>query len=114
MQVFEKIKYNLMVLAEETYYKSVDGDTNAGQRNSAYHKAIQIVEKVAEEYNNGWIPCEVELPNDKKGTQEVLVQRKNGERLVAFYNKGWSDGWIGLYDIEAWQPLPPKYKSKGE
>ena len=31
---------------------------------NAYKSAIEIVNELAEEYNNGWIPCSKELPND--------------------------------------------------
>lgn len=129
MNVFEKIKYNLMILAEETYYKSVDGDTNAGERNCAYHKAIKIVDQVAEEYNNGWISCEVELPPqpkenplfENKALELYLVTTKYGSSeqdkkypFRAFWNGiNFTDGW-NILDVIAWQPIPEPYQQKGD
>lgn len=121
-EVFKKIKYGLMALAEETYYKSVDGDTNAGQRNSAYHKAIKIVEEIAEEYNNGWIPVSERLP-DKAG-HEVLATLENGygQRRVTIIFTGHRDSqWhcnhkefaLDVWKVIAWQPLPEPYVEGG-
>lgn len=130
-----------MALAEETYYKSVDGDTNAGQRNSAYHKAIKIVEEIAEEYNNGWIPVSERLPEERdsvfakyKGTARwtdamfekasdivnVTVVDAKGEGVTT--NAHTVDGqwkcdllkFSNSFRITHWQPLPEPYKQKGE
>ena len=56
-RAFEKILEMLEVLIEKSYYEATEGSHNAGIRNSAYHKVKKIVQKVAEEYNGGWIPC---------------------------------------------------------
>ena len=112
-EVFKKIKYGLMALAEETYYKSVDGDTNAGQRNSAYHKAIKIVEEIAEEYNNGWIPVSERLPEDNIGVN-VTFENKDGDRFTgdAWLQEGrWIYKWnVDKRKVIAWQPLPEPWE----
>ena len=41
------------------YLKYNDGDWN-----SAIDESIKIVNELAEEYNNGWIPCSERLPEE--------------------------------------------------
>lgn len=98
--------------------------------------AKEIVQEVAEEYNNGWIPCSERLPEE------------SGYYLVTYHY--WSDGnFLPKYDdtyvrrlhyqisehfvgwnypknvddraendchkeVIAWQPLPEPYQPKGE
>ena len=122
-EVFEKIKYGLMALAEETYYKSVDGDTNAGQRNSAYHKAIKIIEEVAEKYNDGWITCSERLPeNDNyilvsfdNFSMPDIARYEEDKEGGAFYPGDDDKSYVsyGLF-VNAWQPLPEPYQPKGD
>ena len=84
--------------------------------------AIEIVNQVEQEYNNGWIPCSERLP--EKNTF-VLVSMKDGHMYVAkhvgkvrvgIFDCEWKT--LGSYfagdDVIAWQPLPPKYEPKGE
>lgn len=50
--------------------------------------AIEIVNQLAEEYNNGWIPCSEKLPEDG---QKVLVYREDGHcsgMSVARFKRG--------------------------
>ena len=83
-------------------------------------KAKDIVQDVAEEYNNGWIACSDRLP-DKAG-YEVLATLENsfGQRRVTIIFTGYGDESFWHcnnkeYDLEAWkviawQPLPELYK----
>ena len=87
---------------------------------------IEIVQEVAKEYGNGWIPCSERMPKDEEevlvwfeyfryGNYNCLFQRHglsftlNGE-WSGFING--SSGWQQLKVI-AWQPLPTPYQ-KGE
>lgn len=67
-----------------------------------------IVNQLAEEYNNGWIPCSERLP-DEFGF--YLVSRKDCIISdMALYNpkfKQWDSD-----DIIAWQPRPESYQPK--
>lgn len=75
------------------------------------YKAIEIVNQLAEEYNNGWIPCSEKLPEEGKA---VLTCDKDGwisVRINMKYNGKKNDFECGYY--EAWMPLPEPYK-KGE
>ena len=82
--------------------------------------AIEIVNQLAEEYNNGWIPCSERLP-DKSGwflcTQEYhsLTNRKLIKvttELVEFYDNKWRRAKNLV--VTHWQPLPEPYQPKGE
>ena len=133
-KAFENILERLEVLIEKSYYSATEGNRNAGIRNSAYHKVKNIVQKVAEEYNGGWISCSERLPEE------------SGYYLVTYHN--WSDGnFLPKYDdtyvrrlhyqisehfvgwnypknvddraendchkeVIAWQPLPEPYKER--
>ena len=84
---------------------------------------IQIVNQLSEEYNNGWIPYEFELP---KYTGEYNVTVVVASELGSFEDvttlrfeniKGKEPRWIipkdDIYRVIAWQPLPAPYQ-KGE
>lgn len=84
--------------------------------------AIEIVKQAAEQYNNGWIPCSVELPPqpkenpvfDSKPLELYLVDCGEEYSFRAFWNgKDFTDGWSKL-NVIAWQPLPEPYKPKEE
>ena len=102
--------------------------------NKAIHRAKQIVQEVAEEYKDGWIPCSERLPEE------------SGYYLVTYHD--WSDGnFLPKYDdtyvrrlhyqisehfvdwnypknvddraendchkeVIAWQPLPEPFKER--
>lgn len=91
-------------------------------RIEAYESAIKSVNQLAEEYNNGWIPCSGKLPPqpeenpgfDNKHLELYLVSMGSGYPWRAFWNgEFFTDGWSRV-DPKAWQPLPPDYKPKGE
>lgn len=91
----------------------------------AYKESIEIVKKVAAEYNDGWIPAD-KLPKDNK---YVLLCFENFSLpLVGRYEADGEGGgtyYIGDCDeedtcisndlyVNAWQPLPDPYHPKGE
>lgn len=101
-------------LAEE--YK--EKDCSKCSRRSWYQKGYADAEK-----NNGWIPCEFELP---KYTGEYNVTVVVASELGSFEDvttlrfeniKGKEPIWVipkdEIYRVIAWQPLPEPYK-KGE
>lgn len=79
----------------------------------------KIVQEVAEEYNNGWIPCSERLP-EKNGmylcTQNNydLVTNKKiikvSTELVEFDNGKWRRAKNLV--VTHWQPLPEPYKER--
>lgn len=75
--------------------------------------AISSVNKLAEEYNNGWIPCSERMPEK---TDDYLCQVGNW-CMVLPYRKG-QNAFLnkegGPIDVVAWQPLPELYKEVGD
>lgn len=90
--------------------------------------AIKIVEQLASEHNNGWIPCSERLPQENEPVDAVCevvnVMLKSGTVTSAWCNR-YLERWYVLdehcdyplqqnyEDVIAWQPLPAPYK-KGE
>ena len=84
----------------------------------AFDDAKNIVQEVAEEYNNGWIACSERLPEDGVF---VLVQdfdeyyeigkceKRNG--VIGITSGDW---WTSANNYIAWQQLPEPYQPKGE
>ena len=85
--------------------------------------AKKIVQEVAEEYNNGWIPISDRFPENDK---YILLSFDNFSMpMIGRYESYESGGafYIGDEDItcskqdlfvNAWQPLPEPYQPKGE
>ena len=85
--------------------------------------AKEIVQEVAEEYNNGWIPISDRFPENDK---YILLSFDNfSVPMIGRYENYESGGafYIGDEDItcskqdlfvNAWQPLPELYQPKGE
>ena len=117
MSIVKEFVEKLAERLEELKEESID-KWDGGASHKAYVKAIEIVSKLAEEYNQGWIPVTEKLPN----TDEYL--------LLSFEN--WSIPAIGRYEeddeggafyigddstcssfglfVNAWMPLPEPYK----
>ena len=115
-------KKKLIERLEEEQKDAVD-KWDGGASHMAYSKTIQIVKDLASEYNDGWIPCEKDLPPqpeenpnfENKPLELYLVSVKNMDfSFRAFWNgEVFTDGW-GKLDVIAWQPLPKPYREKGE
>ena len=116
-KAFEKILDRLEELIEKSYYEFTEGSHHAGIRNSAYRKVNKIIHKVAEEYNNGWIPCSERLP-EEYGDYLIWWTDITGKQYYEITEYDPSNGWIGdipqavegKYSVIAWQPLPEPYK----
>lgn len=82
----------------------------------ATEEAIDIINQVEAEYNNGWIPCSERLPDDDD-ICIVTVEYPNNETVVQY---GWFDKkgvcwYVGMQEFRtsnvlAWMPLPQPYK----
>lgn len=92
---------------EDEYGKGFSAGINA---------SIEEVNGLAEEYNNGWIPCSQRLPNCEK---EFLVTLRDGDVKVAKYEKE-ENIWVDIieeyfeYPVVAWCELPEPYKKGSE
>lgn len=75
--------------------------------------AIKIVNELAEEYNQGWIPVEERLPAIEA---DVLLSLRNldvytgfrANTVGCFFVDG--EGYVLFENVLAWQPLPEPYK----
>ena len=104
-------------LREQREVENVPQDTDYWSYVGAVSKCEEIVQEVAKEYGNGWIPCSERLPEN---TESVLITTAFEVVMMAFL--GTSKKWcypngrrIGdSQDMPiAWQPLPAPYQ-KGE
>lgn len=121
-EAFEKI-------IDELKQESIIVDDDAG------HRAVEIIHQIAEEYNNGWIPCSERLPDielekerNERGSNAVFpvlatINKVNisGEKYTtvnrAFYgcynnDKNFYNSCCDKLDVIAWQPLPELYQPK--
>ena len=84
---------------------------------NVWNEAIEIVQKVAEEYNGGWIPCSERLPEEPFGCLvtvidcEPVTQNEFANILpyfVGYDGESWNDadGEEIPFEVIAWQPLP--------
>lgn len=114
--MIEKICARLEELIDKSFSDALKGYTFASARNGAYQEAKKIVQEVAKEYGNGWIPCSERFP---KEYVSVLVCDREGDIYVALmydtkiYGKiwrQWNGGELRLDWVIAWQPLPAPYQ----
>lgn len=80
-------------------------------------KAKEIVQEVAKEYNNGWIPVEDRLPDHNIDVEVTLA---NWERHICWYS-GLRQEWIdavsddeSTLNVIAWKEPSEPYQPKGE
>ena len=95
----------------------------------SYIKPFEIakisVQEVAEESNNGWIPCSERLPEEDDTLYLVSYKKIFFDKSFYFYdiaylytfpngNRYWvsakSDNVRQVSKVSAWQPLPEQYK----
>lgn len=85
-------------------------------------EAIEIVNQVAEEYKDGWIPCSEKLPEepergmlDMENLPEYNVVIKGADKATSLHYAGdgeWYDFITeAFYKVEVWRPLP-EYQPK--
>lgn len=108
--IFEKIRETF-----RNIHRVVECDEDL-EWNRAVYKCTTIVDEVEAEYNNGWIPCEVELPKIATSylvAEEVIVNSKK-LYVVDIRLFGTEDEWLcpSNRKIIAWQPLPQPPKGE--
>ena len=88
-----------------------------------FHRGLErdwrLVKEVAEEYNNGWIPCSERLPekNDMylctQNSYDLSTNKniiKVSTELVEFYDGKWRRAKNLV--VTHWQPLPEPFKER--
>ena len=116
-EVFENIKEKIKNQPIEQF---VDTNGNWDLVQTVLDCCCEAVDRVKEEYNNGWIPCSERLPDTEhiSGVSEsVLVTTNIHSIFTAEYHRNgkWLDD-VGDWslDVIAWMPLPAPYQPKGE
>lgn len=106
----------------ESDYFTAEGKTLVRHWNNCVDSCKETVNKHAEEYNNGWIDVDVELPpNDKyilvsfsNYSLPDIARYEEDKNGGAFYpgddEKSYSS--YGIF-VNAWMPLPKQY-TKGD
>ena len=115
-EAFEKI---LESLEDDAIFYNTEYDIDQNIR-SGLMIAKEAVQEVAEEYNDGWIPCSERLPEiDGNTSDTVLVCGSNGFLYMAFWcdDLQWRFCECGMAkepvlwtEIVAWQSLPEPFK----
>ena len=134
-KVFEKIIEKLEELHERyiNQYGAVGGNPMA----FSVKECMEIVKQEAEQYNNGWIPVEEELPRDGDNRYYMCIVENHEEDPpmycqydeecgFGFYQDIYDEHTLGFVDcvfqtneelgyekVIAWQQLLP-YQPKGE
>ena len=96
-----------------------DGETNKFSVQVVEWKDIKkIVNQLAEEYNNGWIPVSSGNPKET-GLYQVTVDDNDEPVITAMYLAEvdiWSyhAGYGNYMKVLAWRSLPQPYQPKGE
>lgn len=120
--------------SEKRYYRYLD-DSNLScmfdrsdieeKRVDTIKEMLEIVQEVAEEYNNGWIPCSERLPDEAFGCLVTVMDcepstQTDFENILPYFvgydSHSWNDadGNEIPFEVIAWQQLPEKYQPKGE
>ena len=97
-----------------------------------YNRLLNIVNQLAEEYNNGWIPVEQKLPEENGKYIAYYHKWSDGNylpkfdeteiRILRYRNNDWIFPTYGNTEAEkdshreviAWQPLPAPFKKGSE
>ena len=119
-EVFENIKEKIKNQPIEQF---VDTNGNWDLVQTVLDCCCEAVDRVKEEYNNGWISCSDKLPPqpkenpafDNKALELYLVSDGYSDYpFRAFWNgKFFVDGFSSV-DAIAWQPLPNPFKPIAE
>ena len=121
-EAFEKI-LDMLEELKENYGRLQLGYNNSLQvreyvgKEEAINLAKKIVQEVAEEYNDDWIPCSERLPDIEV---DVLLTLRNLDIYTGFkantdgyfYIDGVEGKYVPFDDIVAWKPLPKPYIEK--
>lgn len=122
-EVFEKIIEKLEELRQKQIeelceHKDFTSEMQSMRGHNILQDVKKIVQEIADEYNNGWIPCSERLP---KVGERVLLQDFSGYITLEKCEKrkrvkGFTDGdwWSSANNYIAWQPLTEPYQPKGE
>ena len=118
-KILERIEEKLKK-SEERYYRYLD-DSNLScmfdrsdmeeRRVDTIKEMLEIVQKVAEEYNGGWIACSDDSAKLPKENEKVRVTVWTGIEKIGFMQYGkwfvYSSEGVAEATVVAWQPTEP-------
>lgn len=113
----QEIKDELLGMLSDVVNGScpIRNNTQRGRYREAVKEVIKVLEQEPE-----WIPVSERLPEENK---TVIASTKYGVYPETKYTKeyGWewayesgADYWRELDEVEAWMPLPKRYKPESE
>lgn len=84
-----------------------------------HNKMLKIVNQLAGEHNNGWIPCSERLPDDFMSMEYLTTVKGRFYSEINYYcvvNHKWysNERTTKEVNVIAWMPKPTVYQPKGE
>ena len=107
----------------ERLEREIAGKPTPDEYNNGINRAYQIVQEVAEEYRDGWIPCSERLPEEPFGCLVTVIDcepvtQTDFENILPYFvgydGESWNDedGNEIPFEVIAWQPLPKPFKER--
>lgn len=106
----------------ERFYNIDPQEMMTEEQRNVLNYCTEIVQEVAKEYGNGWIPCSERLPDtsnwDASTIGKLFLVSYEPDPVsklwvgIRYFNKG-TNKFGGDEKVIAWQPLPTPYQ-KGE
>ena len=105
----------------ERLEREIAGKPTPDEYNNGINRAYQIVQEVAEEYRDGWIPCSERLPEEPFGCLVTVIDcepvtQTDFENILPYFvgydGESWNDedGNEIPFEVIAWQPLQEPFK----
>ena len=104
-KILERLKNIGWVYAD--YYPDGTNMSRISKKSVSYDEVIKIVQEVAEEYNNGWIPCSERLPDEHK-LYDITFKNDAGIHSDA------DETELVENEVLAWAEKREPYQPKGE
>lgn len=111
-EVFEKIIYNKIL---EKAWQPLGTFDEHSPFVIKVSDVKEIIEQLAAECENGWIPCSERMPEESLNSVLGFDEYRGRLCLVQYVGGRWILGNdIDSVNITAWQPLPEPYQPEGE
>ena len=115
IKVVERMNKAFEKIIDELKQESIIVDDDAG------HRAVEIIEQMAKEYNGGWIACSERLPEEAFGCLVTVMDcepstQTDFENILPYFvgydGSSWNDadGNVIPFEVVAWQPLPAPFR----
>lgn len=101
---------------QSQHCKDVGDCSNVECTVCVFEKAIEIVKQTAAEYNNGWIPCSMKMPQVETEVF-ILAKRKFNDGSYSYITTiaMYEDGAVSEYDsCWAWEDIEGEYDEEND